>query len=409
MQAHAGANLLGNTYDRKPGEAPQRAQVHVLRHKESGKLSTMSQFYGKARPETPEGHEIVYTALSEGLKRSPLLAEGVSVTSLEPSRQPPLISDDKVREKLKTATGDAAARLSNSLKWRAALRDTAKEPTDTSEAPTAQLRTVDPNAKTNIMRPPGHRTEVLRPPGHKTQVALNTVQQRAPTAVLPVPKMKTLDAPREAAKTQNLRAQRIVSSVFYREPLLQEFVTNSFLSKFPAGTRISGAPGVQGVTDTSNIGLVSAQGGVVPDKKKRDLKIPKPEELPKGRDPITKQLERQPSNAGMASPLLGRLSRTEQAMAEHCGTEDVWAITSSRNGYGIVDPKDDHVGLYRQFRESCPDTGHIGHAAFCSRCDNSYPTRTGGVDWLTRTDWKKLSPTSTPEDPYKIRGNSTGE
>lgn len=421
LQAHRTANLLGDTYDRQHGTPPRkRAHAHVVRNTKTGATSVVGQLHGRNRPKLPDGHEIVRTVASEGLDRIPLLAESLTI---EPKRQPSLTSDDElqrrldaVRAELKTATGEAIARLrarentlATSQKFRAELRDTAKEPrepTDASEASTAKLRTVDPNAKTNIMRPPGHRTEVLRPPGHKTEPAMNRVQQGAATAVIPVRKTVTSldDEPRGNTKTAILPAQKMVSSTLYRGPLLQEL-----MSTFPAGTRISGAPGVQGVTDTSKVGLVTDQGRVVPDKKKRELKIPKPKKLRNVRDPITAELEQQPSFAGMASPLLGRLSRTEQAMAEHCGTEDVLAITSSRNGYGIVDPKDDHVGVYRQFREACPDSMHIGHAAFCSRCDNSYPTRTGGVDWLTRSDWKKLSPTATPEDPYKIRGNSTGE
>lgn len=412
MQAQSEANAAGDSYtqrDRAQRGAKRtspRVKTRVVQGP-SGRY-TSTQFPNKPSTPLPKGHQIVHSTISEGLRRGALLAEGLPATS-EPRRTPPLSSDDDVKRKLQSATPEVAARLRQSLAFREKLRSTKQWEPPASEAPTEKLKAVDPNAKTRIMRPAGHRTEILRPPGHKTQVALTTVQQKSPTAVLPAAKVPDLDEPKSGAKTQNLRAQRTEWTKLPRTPILQEFVANTFLSKFPAGTRISGAPGVQGVTDTSKVGLVTAQGGVVPDKKKRELKIPDMTKLPAGRDPITKQLEQQPSNAGLANPLLARRTRTEDALAESCSTCDIWAITSSRKGYGIQLPEDDYVGQYRQFRETCPEGTHLGHAAFCSRCDNSFPTQVGGVDWLKRDDWKETPTAVEPEDPYNLRGTSAAE
>jgi len=102
-----------------------------------------------------------------------------------------------------------------------------------------------------------------------------------------------------------------------RRPLLLELVNvtgNSFLSKFPAGSSINGAPGDKEphktATTTAKVGLVSVQRGVVPDKKKREIEIPKPEPIPPGRDGITKQFERQPANPGGVTTVVSLLKRT---------------------------------------------------------------------------------------------------
>jgi hypothetical protein len=387
VQAHALANSLGDTHDRKSGTPPQkRAQAHVVKNATTGALSVMGQFHGKPRPETPAGHEIVYTAVSEGLARSALLAENLRA-SIEPSRSPALSGDSDIQKKLRAATPEIAARLKRSLEFREKLRSTKEWPPKESEATTAKLSTaVDPNAKTKIMRPAGHKTQVVRPYGHKTQVVLNTVQQKAPTAVMPAAKVDSLDDTKKGARTQNIRIQE-----------------NAFMSRFPAGTRISGAPGVQGVTDTSNVGLVSAQGGVVPDKKKRELKIPDMTKLPKGRDPITKQLEKQPSFAGMGNPIFGRLTRTEQALAEATLSDGVWGHgntgLSGPDGPNRDMPNDDWVGQYESFRLACPDHSKMGHAAFCGRCDNSWPTGVGGAN-LSAEDIERLRPDGM--NPFEV-------
>jgi hypothetical protein len=134
---------------------------------------------------------------------------------------------------------------------------------------------------------------------------------RVSTDIAPLPResdIKPLSGGAARQKTTRLPRQKLVEKPteahwIQRTPLLQEFVAhpsnstgNTWLSTTKPGTRVSGAPSTG--NDTGAVGLVSKQGGVVPDKEKRKIEPEKSKIPTKVWDPITKELEKQPSNTG---------------------------------------------------------------------------------------------------------------
>ena len=104
------------------------------------------------------------------------------------------------------------------------------------------------------------------------------------------------------------------------------------------------------------------------------------------------------------SPNNGRRSnRTVKALTEACVCSQFWGLTSNRNGYSLDLPHDDFVQQYREFRHACPDATKPSHAAFCQRCDNSFPSSIGGVEWLRRYDWREINPLEKNPEPFKLR------
>ena len=165
----------------------------------------------------------------------------------------------------------------------------------------------------------------------RTPLLIETLTQMAATHAAPLEKTQiimprsepeSLDKPRKKRRTDTVRlprqnAEKIVKeSDLVRTPMLQEFVAhpsnstgNTFLSTTKPGTRISGAPST--TNDTGKVGLVSKQGGVVPDKKKREVKLPDLSKFGKKRDAITDQLAKlQPSNTGGVLTMIARSRAT---------------------------------------------------------------------------------------------------
>jgi hypothetical protein len=172
----------------------------------------------------------------------------------------------------------------------------------------ARVRRDDPSERLTGRVPQSSAKE--RRKGGSTQVTIPVIDPETGTAG----KKKSAPARRV---TQRLEikprgskpiAKPIASSLdLGRTPLLQEIVANvtgnTFLSTTAPGSSYLGAPGDKEPHKSGNTssksGLVTKQGGVVLDKKRREIKIPDCTKLPKGRDAITRQLAAmQPSNAG---------------------------------------------------------------------------------------------------------------
>ena len=239
-------------------------------------------------------------AEAHNMRRRPLLIEADPALFFR--REPPLTKNRTLRARqaaaLKAGDTQGAETLARSLRWREKLRKDLSNFKGGMSGGTSGEVTGDP----------GHSTQRLQPAGHRTDVALNRVQRGAATQALTPPPVEPLEQQGrrkpEGARTKMLRRQ-IVASLLSRGPLLNEFVAhpsnvtgNTFLATKPPGSRTTGAPSVKGVTDTGDVGNTTVQGGVVPDKEKRKIEPPK-SRIPKGVwDPITKELEDQPSNTG---------------------------------------------------------------------------------------------------------------
>lgn len=83
--------------------------------------------------------------------------------------------------------------------------------------------------------------------------------------------------------------------------------------------------------------------------------------------------------------------RKQRTLDEACRCAHVWALTGSRR-QGLDKAEDDHVKSYEDFRRACPDYHKPGHAAFCERCDNSYPSKAGGADYLREIGVRETNP-----------------
>ena len=95
-----------------------------------------------------------------------------------------------------------------------------------------------------------------------------------------------------------------------------------------------------------------------------------------------------------------RQSRTLQE-ACHCGA--VWALSDARNGNSLDLPEDDFVKQYEDFRKACPNAAKPGHEAFCQRCDNSFPSKIGGADFLRKQGVVETNPFEKFPEPLKPR------
>ena len=93
---------------------------------------------------------------------------------------------------------------------------------------------------------------------------------------------------------------------------------------------------------------------------------------------------------------------TPRTLIEACRCAHTWALSSSRRS-GLDRPEDDHVKRYEEFRRQCPDRHRVEHAAFCERCDNSYPMDLGGAQWLRNQGWRQINPFEKFPEPLKPR------
>lgn len=334
MTAQAQANSLGNSYtkaDPKPGErrSKEPAQVHVVRHKPTGRMETRTTFHGRKFQHPGKDYDVVHTAISEWLARGALLLENLP----QPRSTPPVQKDAEIRSRIaqlvKSGAHQAAARLTAQLRAREQMRRSTASlpglegkgrltPASRQAPPPAKHLTPTGRAarRTSQQDYPGGETQMLwtpqskRPPGHKTQKL--RAAPGASTSVLSPPPLKPLDAPekKQGAKTTRLPKQvAVTSDLLQRAPLLQELVTaggvfatglrpGSPLRSHPRDARHIPNPPKKSAVTTADVGHTANTGAWVPDKKKREVKPPKSKIPKRVWDPITKELEAQPSNTG---------------------------------------------------------------------------------------------------------------
>ena len=80
-------------------------------------------------------------------------------------------------------------------------------------------------------------------------------------------------------------------------------------------------------------------------------------------------------------------------------------IGTNLNRIGMDKPEDDHVRKYAEWRRECPDHDNRSHAAFCERCDNSYPHTIGGADILKQDGWQIRNPFEKFPEPLSNRAS----
>lgn len=325
MQAQHDANRLGGTTLRKKPEP--RVTVAVVQHKKTGKRETRTIGLGKkqgvisrlahrtevgrrraAQKHVGPDYDVVHTVRSEDLIRSSLLAEGVP----EPRRVPNVRSDADIQSKIARLTSSgshkAAAALQAQLRARRSLRKTAAGLSGGQPLSNRKTQT----DITSMTQRAARDTKQRRYRGKRTQILLTPQARGASTDVIPIPELarKDLDTPSEKAKTKRLPRQSAESSELSRAPLLVELVTSSgvFATGLRPGAPITSHPRDQrnlpisprkgGAVTTRDVGHTANTGAWVPDKKKRDVKPPKSKIPKKVWDPITRELESQPSNTG---------------------------------------------------------------------------------------------------------------
>lgn len=358
IHAQNKANSLGGKTARKKPEP--KVLVKLLKNRQTGAISSTTSFPYRPHVPVPKGHDVIHTVKSEALARSALLLENFPVKKrswaddrkalearLAASRAQQKALSQEMRKRLASATPEVAARLRAYMKRqhdiirpgvgsrtlsRAQRRATQTVQTNYPGAKTQPL--MSPSAETQEMRPAGHRTQELRPAGHQTQkmvappagVAGSETRVQMPVArpghVRTSKKVRqkqergleTAMRGRSPEKTQVLQVPRVrTASVELLAPILQEFVAttpSAWKSGIGPNDTINGGPAIRGVTSTANVGHTTAQGAAVPDKKKREIKLPDLSKLPKVRDPVTHQLARlQPANPG------GVLTKTKRSSA----------------------------------------------------------------------------------------------
>lgn len=95
--------------------------------------------------------------------------------------------------------------------------------------------------------------------------------------------------------------------------------------------------------------------------------------------------------------------KTSRTLEEACRCGAIWAISDSRSGYSLDLPEDDFVKRYEEFRHECPHHSKASHAAFCQRCDNSFPSEIGGANFLRKKGIIETNPFEEFPEPLKPR------
>ena len=331
MQAQAQANTLGDSYTGnapKKGERRSKApvQVHVVRHRPTGRMETRTTFHGKERQDFGKDYEVVHTAISESLTRRALIFEAHPTAFF--TKQPAVHGDRTVQARMNAAMQAGNQQLADSLKkqldMRAKLRQDLGGARDTPESGAVTISTNTQREALGTVKQHyrGAKTQELRPPSHKTQV-MSTPPSGTPggetRSSLPTPPKPLNDRPdQKRGGTRVLPRQSIVSSLLDRAPLLQELVTAASAGGNPGGAFASGlkpkdpivssTPRDQrnlpatsrkgGAVTTRDVGHTANTGAWVPDKKQREIKIPGPKPIGSGYRSIERDFEDQPANVG---------------------------------------------------------------------------------------------------------------
>jgi hypothetical protein len=331
MQAQHDANRLGGTTLRKKPEP--HVTVAVVQHKKTGKRETRTVGLGKkqgvisrlvhrtetgrrraAQKHVGSDYDVVHTVRSEDLIRSALLAEGAP----GPKRVPKVRSDAEIHARIArlsvAGSHQAAAALKAQLRMRQSMRKATSGLPGLRETPASGAKTQ--KLLTSPAQQAARDTKQRRYRGKRTQILLTPQARGASTDILPTPKLLHKDletpheTPHETSKTKRLPRQSAESSDLSREPLLVELVTSGgvFATGLKPGAPITSHPRDQrnlpipprkgGAVTTRDVGHTANTGAWVPDKKKRDIKPPKSKIPKKVWDPITRELEAQPSNTG---------------------------------------------------------------------------------------------------------------
>ena len=100
--------------------------------------------------------------------------------------------------------------------------------------------------------------------------------------------------------------------------------------------------------------------------------------------------------------MIGEGPYVPRTLVEACRCTQFWALTSHRR-QGLDKREDDHVKKYEEWRKECPNYHKRNHAAFCERCDNSFPTEEGGANWLRNKGRIEINPFEKFPEPLKPR------
>ena len=95
--------------------------------------------------------------------------------------------------------------------------------------------------------------------------------------------------------------------------------------------------------------------------------------------------------------------RPSRTLEEACRCKNFWGLSQSRNGNSLDKAEDDFVKRYEDFRHECPNASKPSHAAFCQRCDNSFPSHVGGADFLRKQGIVQTNPFEKFPEPLAPR------
>lgn len=298
----------------------------IRQPKGAGLLAKLSFHTALGRRRAAQKHvgpayDVIHAVRSESITRTALLSESLP----DPKQAPPIAHSRTVEARIKAhiraGKHQLADRLKHQLRMRKELRKTlgGKQETPASGAATLTTRAQRWGRNTKQRHVSGTSTQQLR--ATQTMTIPPRPRKAGGTTVIstPIPKTsQTIPRKRENPRrdTERLRVQT-ASIALGRTPLLTELVTKAmganpggaFATGLKPGDPITSHPRDQrdlpttprkgGAVTTRDVGHTANTGAWVPDKKRRGIKIPEPEPLPSGRDPITKQFEKwQPSNTG---------------------------------------------------------------------------------------------------------------
>ncbi len=277
--------------------------------------------FSSERPHPSNSSLRVFHTASVAFARTALLSESLP----DPKQAPPIAHsrtvEARIKAHIKAGNAQVAEKLKNQLRMRKELHKTlsAKQETPESGAATLTTRAQRWGRNTKQRNVSGATTQQLR--ATQTMTVPPRPRKAGSTTVVstPIPETpRTIPHKREDPRriTQRLRVPQSDSMGLGRTPLLTELVTKAvggspggvFATGLKPGSPITSHPRDQrdlpipprkgGAVTTRDVGHTANTGAWVPDKKRRDIKPPK-SKIPKGVwDPITKELEAQPSNSG---------------------------------------------------------------------------------------------------------------